>query len=113
MWHDLSDVRLSEALEDRAWFLRFCGFSRSEALPERTTYVRFRTELVWRKGLDGRLFDEVARQLAAQGLEVRQGTMVDVEGVPAIGSRAARGVIAAAAGPEDGEAGWSVRRGTA
>lgn len=99
LWHDLSDVRLSEALEDRASFRRFCGFSRSEAVPERTAFVRFRGELVKREGLGGRLFAEVARQLAAQGLVVRQGTLVDAT------------VIAAAAGPEDGEAGWSVRRG--
>ncbi len=26
-WHDLSDVRLAEALDDRASFRRFCGFS--------------------------------------------------------------------------------------
>ena len=25
MWHDLSDVRLAEALDDRASFRRFCG----------------------------------------------------------------------------------------
>jgi IS5 family transposase len=29
-WHDLSDVKLAEALEDRASFRRFCGFSASE-----------------------------------------------------------------------------------
>ena len=26
-WHDLSDVRLAEALDDRASFRRFCGFA--------------------------------------------------------------------------------------
>jgi transposase, IS5 family len=96
MWHDLSDVRLSEALEDRASFRRFCGFSRTEAVPERTAFVRFRTELAQREGLSARLFCEVARQLQAQGLMVRQGTLVDAT------------VIAAAAGPDDGEAGWNV-----
>jgi len=96
MWHDLSDVRLSEALEDRASFRRFCGFSRTEAVPERTAFVRFRGELARREGLSARLFDEVTRQLAAQGLMVRQGTLVDAT------------VIAAAPGPEDGEAGWNV-----
>ena len=45
-WHDLSDVKLAEALEDRASFRRFCGFSASEATPERTAFVRFRRELV-------------------------------------------------------------------
>jgi hypothetical protein len=42
VWHDLSDVRLAESLEDRASFRRFCGFSRFEPTPERTAFVRFR-----------------------------------------------------------------------
>lgn len=32
-WHDLSDVRLAEALDDRASFRRFCGFAAHEATP--------------------------------------------------------------------------------
>ena len=39
-WYDLSDVKLSEALDDRASFRRFCGFSAHEAAPERTAFVR-------------------------------------------------------------------------
>jgi transposase, IS5 family len=46
VWHDLSDVRLAEALEDRDSFRRFCGFSRFEPTPERTAFVRFRHLLV-------------------------------------------------------------------
>jgi IS5 family transposase len=26
-WHDLSDVKLADAIEDRTSFRRFCGFS--------------------------------------------------------------------------------------
>jgi len=76
VWHDLSDVRLAEALEDRASFRRFCGFSANEATPERTAFVRFRRELVAR-GLDARLFKAVVGQLEARGLVVRTGTLVD------------------------------------
>ena len=36
VWHDLSDVKLAEALDDRASFRRFCGFARTEPTPERT-----------------------------------------------------------------------------
>lgn len=32
IWYDLSDVKLAEALDDRASFRRFCGFSGSEAM---------------------------------------------------------------------------------
>src|ERR671912_1957869 len=47
-WHDLSDVRLAEALDDRASFRRFCGFAAHKPTPERTAFVRFRAELVRR-----------------------------------------------------------------
>lgn len=36
IWYDLSDVELAEALDERASFRRFCGFSGREATPERT-----------------------------------------------------------------------------
>ena len=36
VWHDLPDVKLADALDDRASFRRFCGFSRFEPTPERT-----------------------------------------------------------------------------
>src|SRR4051812_24124419 len=48
--HDLSDVRLAEALDDRASLRRFCGFAAHEPTPERTAFVRFRAGLgavVW------------------------------------------------------------------
>ena len=73
-WHDLSDVRLAEALDDRASFRRFCGFAAHEPTPERTAFVRFRRELV-RRGLDRVLFEAVTRQLEAQGVAVRTGTL--------------------------------------
>lgn len=91
-WHDLSDVALAEALDDRASFRRFCGFSTSEPVPERTAFVRFRAELV-RRRLEGALFGEVVRQLDAHGLTVRTGTLVDATMVRAASER-------------DGEAGW-------
>jgi len=46
IWHD---VRLAGALDDRASFRRFCGFSTHEPTPEPTleptAFVRFRGEL--------------------------------------------------------------------
>jgi IS5 family transposase len=41
-------VLLAEALDERASFRRFCGFSTRENTPERTAFVRFRKELVAR-----------------------------------------------------------------
>jgi IS5 family transposase len=76
VWYDLSDVKLSEALEDRASFRRFCGFAAHEPTPERTAFVRFRRELVGRS-LDKVLFDEVTRQLKVQAVTIKTGTLVD------------------------------------
>ena len=59
-------MRLAEALDDRASFRRFCGFSRTEPVPERTAFVRYRAALA-KRGLDKVLFGEIARQIEAQG----------------------------------------------
>lgn len=76
VWYDLSDVKLAEALDDRASFRRFCGFSRSEATPERTSFVRYRGKLV-EHSLDRTLFEAVTAQLKARAVTVKTGTLVD------------------------------------
>jgi IS5 family transposase len=48
-------MKLAEALENRASFRRFCGFSATERTPERSAFVRFRAELL-RRNLDRVLF---------------------------------------------------------
>ena len=42
IWHDRSDMRLVEALDDRASFRRFCGFAAHEPTPERPLRDRHR-----------------------------------------------------------------------
>src|SRR3954447_15767118 len=96
-WHDLSDVRLAEALDDRASFRRFCGFAPHEPTPERTAFVRFRRELVGR-GLERVLFEAVTRQLEAKGVMVRTGTLVDATLIPSASIQ------------KDGEARWAGHR---
>ena len=109
VWHDLSDVRLAEALEDRASFRRFCGFSRFEPTPERTAFVRFRRLLVALE-LDRVLFERINEQLRARSVTVKTGTLVDVEPLERHWSeRQWRGVVASAS-QGDGEAGWSGHR---
>ena len=76
IWYDLSDVKLAEALDDRASFRRFCGFSVNEATPERTDFVRFRKLLAARK-LDRSLFETVTAQLKSKAITVKAGTLVD------------------------------------
>lgn len=75
-WYDLSDVKLAEALDDRASFRRFCGFSGNEPTPERTAFVRFRRALAGR-GLGESLFDLITDQLRSHHVSVRQGTLID------------------------------------
>ena len=77
VWHDLSGVKLAAALEDRASFRRFCGFSSSEPTPERTAFVRFRRVLI-AHGLDRVLFERVTADLKARAITVKTGTLVDV-----------------------------------
>jgi len=96
-WHDLADVQLAAALDDRASFRRFCGFAAHEPTPERTAFVRFRAELV-RRGLDRALFEAVTRQLDARGVVVRTGTLVDAT------------LIASASISRDGQARWAGHR---
>jgi transposase, IS5 family len=81
VWYDLSDVKLAEALADRASFRRFCGFAAEEPTPERTAFVRFRRELLART-LDRVLFAAVTDQLQAQGVGVKTGTLVDATLIP-------------------------------
>ena len=92
VWYDLSDVKLAEALDDRASFRRFCGFSGTEPTPARTAFVRFRKALTSR-GLDKVLFDDVTAQLKARAVGVKTGTLVDA-------------TIIASASKGDDEARW-------
>ncbi len=97
VWYDLSDVKLAEALDDRASFRRFCGFSRTELTPERTAFVRFRKVLSAR-GLDRALFEDVTAQLKARAMKVKTGTIVDA-------------TIIASASKDDDEARWVKHKG--
>ena len=90
--YDLSDVKLAEALDDRASFRHSCGFSGTGATPERTVFVRYRKQLV-AHDLDHSLFDAVTKQLKAKTIRVKTGTLVDA-------------TIIASASEEDNEARW-------
>ena len=97
VWYDLSDVKLAEALDDRASFRRFCGFSGTEATPERTAFVRYRKAPIAR-GLDRRLFEAVTAELKAKAIAVKKGTLVDA-------------TIIASAREADGDGHWVKHKG--
>ena len=73
---DLSDVKLVEALDDRAVFRRFCGYSGNEPTPERTAFVRFRRSLI-AHGLHQSLFETVTADLKARAFMIKTGTLLD------------------------------------
>lgn len=97
IWYDLSDVRLAEALDDRASFRRFCGFSANEGTPERTAFVRYRRLLVAHQ-LDRSLFETVTAQLKSKAVMIKTGTLVDA-------------TIIASASEDDDDARWVKHKG--
>lgn len=70
-WHSLSDPSLEQALRVRLDFLQFTGFAMGDALPDETTFCRFRNKLV-ASGKFEKLLAEVNRQLEGHGLKVRK-----------------------------------------
>lgn len=75
-WYGLSDAEVCEALSDRLSFRRFCGLALEEATPDATTLCRFRAAL-GQAGLAEPIMVEVNAQLAARGLMLKRGTIVD------------------------------------
>src|SRR5437660_10627955 len=76
-WFNLSDPAVEETLYDSSAMRRFVGIDLGrEAVPDETTVCRFR-HLLEEHDLGQQLFDEVQRHLAANGLKVATGTIVD------------------------------------
>lgn len=69
-------MKLTEALEDRTSFRRFCGSLGTETTPERTAFVRFSKELVAQKP-ERVLFMAVTTQLKSKAVTVKIGTLVE------------------------------------
>lgn len=106
-WYGLSDPGLEEALSDRASFRFFCGFGLSDAVPDETTYCRFRAALA-AAGLSDVLFAEINRQLDAKGFIVKRGTLLDATLVRAA-VRPPRLEDGPQAPARDPDAAWAVR----
>ena len=76
-WFNLSDPAVEEALYDSLAMRRFVDIDLGrEPVPDETTVCRFR-HLLEAHDLGQKLFDEVQRHLAANGLKVATGTIVD------------------------------------
>ena len=91
-WYGLSDEGLEAAVDDRLSFRRFAGIPLSESVPDHSSVWRFREQLA-RRGLAAKLLAEVNRQLDAEGLILRRGTLIDAT------------ILEAAVRPPTGDAG--------
>jgi len=105
-WYQASDPAMEEALWERLSFRRFVGLGLADDAPDHSTISRFRSRLT-DAGLAEPLFAAVAQQLAAQGLLVKHGTLLDATVVEAQ-VRRPRGEDVAR--PKDPDAAWA-RRG--
>ncbi len=76
-WFNLSDPAVEEALYDSVAMRGFVGIDLGrEPVPDETTVCKFR-HLLERHELGRALFEEVQQHLAAQGMKVSTGTIVD------------------------------------
>ena len=76
-WYGLSDEGVEDAITDSQALRAFVGIDLArEAAPDATTLLQFR-RLLERHDLTKALFETINAQLSAQGLMMREGTIVD------------------------------------
>ncbi len=108
--YDLSDPGLEQALLDRLSFRRFCGFALDQRTPDETTLCRFRAAAA-EAGVLEACFAEVNRQLEAQGLILKKGTLMDATIVAARHRPPPRRAGPGAAHPREPGADWTNKNG--
>lgn len=106
----LSDPGMEEALLDRLSFRRFCGLPLDGGTPDETTICRFRAAAA-EAGVMEACFAEIARQLEAQGLMLKQGTLMDASIVAAKHNPPPISAGRGARHPKEPDADWTYRRG--
>src|SRR3954454_16428141 len=108
----LSDPQLEEALFDRLSFRRFCGFAAGEGAPDETTLCRFRQDAA-ESGVLEACLDEVNRQLAAKGLMLKTGTLIDATIIAAKSRKPEPAAGLGAQVPSEPDADWTKKNGRA
>ncbi len=73
---NLSDPAMEDALYENLTVQRVVGLRLSDAIPDETTILNFRHRLE-AAALGRGLLEEINRHLEAEGLQLRQGTVVD------------------------------------
>ncbi len=107
-WYGLSDPELERQVADRISFQRFLGYP--ESAPDFSTVWRFRERLAV-SGKDRLIWDELQRQLDAEGLKVEKGVIQDASFITAdpghAGADEPRGDAAQTRRSRDGA--WAVK----
>ena len=76
-WYDLSDPAMEEALIEVASMRRFAGIALiTDRIPDETTILAFR-HLLEKNDLGAQIFEAVKVHLNANGMAMRQGTIID------------------------------------
>ncbi len=76
LFYNLSDPDMEDLLYEAESVRRFVGVRLSDALPDESTILHFR-HLLERHNLGKALFEAIGEHLEAQGLRLREGTIVD------------------------------------
>jgi IS5 family transposase len=108
--YDLSDPRLEQEFCDRLSFRAFCGFALDAATPDETTICRFRLAAA-KAGVLDRCLAEVNRQLDAQGLMLKKGTLMDASIVKATHNPPKKAAGMGAPHPGEPGADWTTKNG--
>jgi IS5 family transposase len=76
-WYDLSDPAMEDALIEVATMRRFAGIALiTDRIPDETTILAFR-HLLEKNALGEQIFDAVKAHLKANGMAMKQGTIID------------------------------------
>jgi IS5 family transposase len=76
LFYNLSDPAMEDALYEIESMRRFAGLRLSGKLPDETTILNFR-HLLERHNLGKKLFDTMNKHLSAEGLTLKEGSIVD------------------------------------
>lgn len=108
--YDLSDPGLEAALLDRLSFRRFCGLGLDEATPDETTILRFRHDAAEAQVMQA-CFAEINRQLEANNLVLKKGTLMDATLVAATHNPPSIKAGPGAPHPREPAANWTKKNG--
>jgi len=110
-WYKLSDPALEKPLARDLLFRRFTGLDISEAVPDHSTFWRFRQTLEKLNLMEG-LLNEINHQLSDQGLYIKSGevNIIDASVIEAKNCRPNKNK--AGKSTQDPEANWNVKAGS-